>query len=61
MVPLLTLFEAFIDSCKAQGYFRNCTDCFNWNEKNDKCNKFNVKPPTRVLVKGCEEYEEIPF
>ena len=42
-------------------HFRNCTQCMYWNSKADKCNKFNVKPPTEILVKGCSEFELIPF
>lgn len=44
-----------------EDHFRNCTECANWNDKKDICQKYNVKPPTKILVKGCEEFELIPF
>lgn len=56
-----TLFYAFIDACEAAGYFRNCTGCCYWSGKTEICNKFNVRPPVSVIVKGCEEYCEIPY
>lgn len=55
------LFYAFIDACEAAGYFRNCTGCCNWNSEGEICRKFNVRPPISIIVKGCEQYEEIPF
>jgi len=54
-------FQRFIDACHAEGWFRNCTGCCNWDDKKEICLKFNVRPPVSVIVKGCEEYEEIPF
>ena len=44
-----------------EDHFHNCTECYHWDDKGDKCNKFNVKPPTKILVKGCSEFELIPF
>lgn len=56
-----TLFYAFIDACEAAGYFRNCLGCQEWDTTKEWCKKFNVRPPVSVIVKGCEEYSEIPF
>jgi hypothetical protein len=56
-----TLFYAFIDACVAAGYFKNCTGCQEWNADKEMCKKFNVRPPVSIIVKGCEEYSEIPF
>ena len=56
-----TLFYAFIDACEAAGYFRNCTGCCYWDGHKEWCKKYDVRPPVSVIVKGCEEYEEVPF
>ncbi len=64
MIPnpkLLPLFERFIDTLHAEGYFRNCTECFNWNEQKEICKLANQRPPAKVIVKGCPEYDPIPF
>ena len=29
-----------------------CLDCTNWNHKEDKCKKYNVKPPATVIVRA---------
>jgi len=59
--PIDQLFNRFIDACYAEGWFRNCTGCMHWNAESETCKKFNVRPPAKVIVKGCEEYDEIPF
>src|SRR5882757_11404527 len=30
--------------------YRNCLNCVYWQVEPDKCGKFNLKPPTEVLI-----------
>lgn len=44
--------------------FQNCLNCLNFNEKSEICKLYNAKPPARVIVYGCEKFDdisEIPF
>lgn len=44
--------------------FQNCLNCMNWDNKNDQCGKYNVKPPAEIIINSCPEYVdgmEIPF
>ena len=34
----------------------SCLNCDYWNNKDDKCNKYNSKPPASVIVKTCPEF-----
>lgn len=41
-----------------------CLDCDNWNNREDKCNKFNCKPPAIIIVgkEKCPNFMcELPF
>ena len=43
-------------------YQVTCLDCDYWNNKDDKCNKYNSKPPASVIVKTCPEFTcDVPF
>lgn len=44
-----------------EGYLDNCTTCMHWNETKEMCNKFNQRPPAKVIVQGCLEHQLIPF
>ena len=41
----------------------SCVSCEHFDLEAQVCNKFNnIRPPARVIVEGCEAYEEsIPF
>lgn len=44
--------------------YRNCLNCIHWEEGNDQCGKFKLKPPAEIIVYSCEKYEDnddIPF
>ena len=42
--------------------FTSCLDCANWNEKRERCTKFDMVPPPKIIVKKCEDFEpDIPF
>ena len=44
--------------------FPSCISCIHWNEQYEGCNKFQQKPPAKIIVNACPEYEdhqEIPF
>lgn len=51
----------FIDACKAEGLFPNCTQCLHWHETKEICQLYKQRPPAKVIVKGCEKYEFVPF
>ncbi len=56
------LTNELIDLLIDHGYFRNCLNCKCWNEINDMCAQFNCRPPTKVIVSGCEMHSDvIPF
>ena len=44
--------------------YRNCLNCNNWDYSHDICGFYKSKPPTEVIVYGCETYSDngdIPF
>ncbi len=44
--------------------FQNCHNCMSWMYDEDKCRRFNAKPPTHILINSCEAYEDdgiVPF
>ena len=44
--------------------FQNCLNCTHWKYTEDKCGKFNAKPPAEIIVNSCPEYtdnNDIPF
>lgn len=43
------------------GYFTNCLNCHNWQDKNEICSKYNQRPPALIIIKGCSEHTDIPF
>lgn len=38
---------------------RSCLKCMNW--ENEMCKKFKQRPPTKVIIEGCEHHDFIPF
>lgn len=53
-----------IDNLKRLLQCRNCFECGHWIEDTvqPKCKKFNTRPPTQVIVNGCDYFEaKIPF
>lgn len=36
--------------------WNTCINCGNFNKAEEKCNKFNAKPPAEIIVVGCDEY-----
>jgi len=41
---------------------RNCTNCYHFDHQLEVCKKFAQKPPIKVAVKGCPNWEmDIPF
>lgn len=45
------------------GLFRNCLTCAHWIEdENPMCGKYKMRPPTKIIVSGCEDHtDNIPF
>lgn len=41
---------------------RTCCSCDMFDHEEEKCRKFDMRPPAQVIAYGCDEYiEEIPF
>jgi hypothetical protein len=43
---------------------RTCMTCVHFQESNEVCKRYNLRPPARVIAYGCKDYmneEEIPF
>ena len=36
--------------------FTSCLDCESWDEKKEKCKKFDSVPPPKVIVKKCDQF-----
>ena len=58
---LRNLWETVKDALRREGLFRHCTDCYNWDEEKEVCKLCNQRPPANVIVKGCDQFDEIPF
>lgn len=58
---LRNIWEAIKAALRREGLFRHCTDCYNWDEKNELCKLCNQRPPAKVIVHGCNQFDEIPF
>jgi len=44
------------------GAMQSCLNCYHFNEKDEICGKYQMRPPARVIVTSCPEWEdEIPF
>jgi hypothetical protein len=49
---------------KASFPFQNCLNCMEWEHEQDLCGKYNLKPPTEILIYSCPDYKddgEIPY
>lgn len=55
------LVDSLVDKLYAEGIFRNCTECAYWKATQEICGKYNQRPPAKVIVKGCPDYDELPF
>lgn len=56
------LANLIVERMSDEGYFRTCCNCKAWDEQHEVCKKYNVQPPARVIVKGCEDHSDnIPF
>lgn len=57
------LFYRIKDLLIAQGVIRNCTKCNHWDHAKEICKKYNQRPPTKIILSGCPEFDldEIPF
>lgn len=61
------LAKAMVNWLLEQGMFRTCYNCEHWLEgppdnRLQKCGKFNIRPPTKVIVCGCDQHtDNIPY
>lgn len=40
--------------------FKSCLNCMHWNEKDEVCKLYNIRPPAKVIVYACEQYVSDP-
>lgn len=46
----------------AKGYGRNCVNCDHWQDDKQLCGQYNILPPAKVIVVGCDKHTDlIPF
>jgi hypothetical protein len=55
------LLERISNAIEAEGILRNCTTCFYWQDTSETCGLYKQRPPAKIIVNGCESYDEIPF
>ena len=59
--------EEMIKQIKLIINHHSCIECAYWIEgppenRQQKCDKFKVTPPTRIIINGCEYFKsQIPF
>lgn len=60
---LRVVWEGLKHALRREGLLNNCTQCFHWDQKKEICIKYSQRPPAKVIVHGCENFEldEIPF
>ena len=59
---ILQNFNLLTNYIKEIPCFTSCLDCKSWDHKVDKCLRFDMVPPPKVIVKKCESFDlDIPF
>lgn len=59
---LKMLFRRVIQmTAENAGMNKTCLNCFHFEEAVETCKICNQRPPARVIVEGCPEYDFIPF
>lgn len=59
IIQNIKLFTDYILEIPA---FTSCLDCKSWNGKTDKCERFGLTPPPKVIVEKCDAFDlDIPF
>ena len=59
-----TVFKTLEQNSDKYFPFQSCINCEHFDEPNEICKKYNVRPPLRILLFACEMYEDnqdIPF
>lgn len=65
-IKRLRLIQSITNSVVHQmiidGAMQSCLNCYHFNEAAETCGRYGKRPPARVIVTGCCEWEdEIPF
>ena len=50
--------EEEITECSNCTQCRSCLVCKNFNEEKELCKLYNQRPPVRIIVNGCEKFED---
>jgi hypothetical protein len=43
------------------GDLPSCLSCEMWDNKDEACSKYQVRPPIKVIMVGCVDWTFIPF
>lgn len=46
---------------RRNGWGRNCLSCINFDEKTELCALANARPPAKIIVEACPQWDNIPF
>jgi len=58
----LKLHKLTDDYLEELGVFKSCINCEQFMHTEEKCGKYNLRPPAETIAKGCDDwFEEIPF
>ena len=52
-------YEAIEKNADKYFPFQSCLNCKAFSEEKELCLKYNQRPPVRVIVFGCNSYEDI--
>lgn len=56
------VIQSFQDKIIFQGVWRSCLGCINFSHRDEQCMMFKARPPAKVIVHGCRDYDQdIPF
>lgn len=61
-LQLKALFARMADLvAREAGYARTCLSCHHFDEGTEVCRKWQRRPPAKVIVNSCPEWEKEPF
>lgn len=58
------LIVAASDTAQRTDFYQSCLSCLRFDEKTEKCELNDQRPPAIIIANGCECYEdsgEVPF
>lgn len=53
--------EEILKQFKHWAQDRSCLQCMHWQDEKEICERFNQRPPAKIIVNGCQYHDFIPF